>query len=479
MSKIYKYPFGKTILVTNYTTELTPHTFLNDGEIWEKSSVEFFFRQVRNDENPNPNIIDVGAQSGLFSLFAKYLPNSKFHSFEPYKPSYNQLNKNIKLNNITNVKTYNLALSNEECVKILNVPDHKGLNSFCENPLRFNEYEEVPVNTTTLDKLFYDKNIPVDYLKCDTEGWEYFVLQGGVKTIQKYKPKLFIEWNNTNMKQCNIKPEEFQDFIINTLNYKLVHTIGENRLYIHKDIISVFETFLKSNGVQFENNKIKLNDNIEHVKIDIGLSHHAPHSGVWLNKQKNLQVFGFEPYPEHIEYIKLGDKSPMGATHRVDIRNIEDGTFVLVPCALSDKEGKISFYITENDSGCSSLFAPKKECVGPTKEVIKVPVFTLKNFFDLFPWDKMPIIEYIKIDAQGSDLNIIKGAENYLKERVVFVTGEADGLVYKGAESLTTKSLVKYMKSIGFYHIKHKNTKDPTFINKKFMDKKNTYICQM
>ena len=239
-------------------------------------------------------------------------------------------------------------------------------------------------------------------------------------------------------------------------------------------------TFLESNDIVFENNKIRLNKNINRVKIDIGLSHNAPHSAIWLHNQKDLQVFGFEPYPEHVEYIKMGKNCPVGATYRVEKKNIKDGTFVLIPCALSDKSGEINFYVTKDDSGCSSLFAPKKECVGPTKEVIKVPVFTLKNFFDLFPWDKMPIIEYIKIDAQGSDFNILKGAENYLKERVVYITAEADGFQYKGAEKVNSnKVMVKYMKSIGFHHIKHKNTNDPTFLNKKFMDKKYVFIYQM
>ena len=91
------------------------------------------------------------------------------------------------------------------------------------------------------------------------------------------------------------------------------------------------EAFLKSNNVKFENNKIKLNKNIEHVKIDIGLSHHAPHSGIWLDKQKHLQVFGFEPYPKHIEYIKMGKRSPMGATYRVDTKNM----FLFTKCKIT------------------------------------------------------------------------------------------------------------------------------------------------
>ena len=40
-------------------------------------------------------------------------------------------------------------------------------------------------------------------------------------------------------------------------------------------------------------------------------------------------------------------------------------------------------------------------------------------------------------------------------------------------------NMINYMTSIGFQHINHPNTKDPTFINTKFLDKKDEiYIWQ-
>jgi hypothetical protein len=56
---------------------------------------------------------------------------------------------------------------------------------------------------------------------------------------------------------------------------------------------------------------------------------------------------------------------------------------------------------------------------------IKVPVYSLKHFFDIFPWDKYEYIEFIKIDTQGSDLDVVKGAGEYIK-KVVYITIEAE-----------------------------------------------------
>ena len=154
---------------------------------------------------------------------------------------------------------------------------------------------------------------------------------------------------------------------------------------------------------------------------------------------------------------------------------------VIIEKALSnvEKEENMTFYINSKDCGTSSLFKHDEQYLGPIKSEIKVPVISLKMFFDTFPWDRFEYIDYIKIDAQGSDLNVLKGAGNYLKDRVVFVTAEPDGNQYFGAGDCNTKNIVDYMLSQEFKLIKHSNTVDPTFINLKFIDKaKNIYIEQ-
>ena len=100
-------------------------------------------------------------------------------------------------------------------------------------------------------------------------------------------------------------------------------------------------------------------------------------------------------------------------------------------------------------------------------------------FFDNFPWERFEYIDYIKIDAQGSDLNILKSAGKYLQERVVYVTAEPDGKFYDGAEECNINNITNYMLSQNFIKINHKSTIDPTFVNKKFIElAKNIYINQ-
>ena len=139
----------------------------------------------------------------------------------------------------------------------------------------------------------------------------------------------------------------------------------------------------------------------------------------------------------------------------------------------------MKFYVSQNDCGTSSLFPNDKRYLGKIKEVIDVPVYSLKMFFDGFPWEIFQYIDYIKIDAQGSDLNILKSAGSYLSERVVYVTAEGDGQQYIGAHECSEANIISYMESQGFIRIHHRNTVDPTFVNQKYIEEsKNIYIKQ-
>jgi len=191
----------------------------------------FFFDLIPKDKSVN--IVDIGANVGLYSLYAKYLPNAHFYSFEPFDINYNLLNENILLNNITNINTYKIALGEKECKSILNTCiSHNGLHTMGDNPLRFNDIKPVEIDVNTLDNIFFNNNITVDYIKIDTEGYEYYILKGGENTIKKNKPIIQLEYNVTNMKQCNITPKQLMNYINNELNYKIYNLTDEELIII-------------------------------------------------------------------------------------------------------------------------------------------------------------------------------------------------------------------------------------------------------
>jgi len=215
-----------------------------------------------------------------------------------------------------------------------------------------------------------------------------------------------------------------------------------------------------------EDNKIKIPEWAKRVKIDVGLSVNAPNSEVWINNDSDLCVFGFEPNTYNVKHLHSGEK--IWPIH-LDPSKINK-SFFLINSALSNyiSDGE-DFYCTEGDSGTSSLFEPSFFDV---KEKIKIPVITLEYFFNMFPWDKIPHIDQIKIDAQSSDFNIIKGIGNYLIEKIVYLDVETSTRgQYHNLES--PNELKSYLEKNGFDCISWNNF-NATFINKKFSEIKQS-----
>jgi FkbM family methyltransferase len=246
------------------------------------------------------------------------------------------------------------------------------------------------------------------------------------------------------------------------------------------------KNILIASGIPFKDDKILIPDHIKHIKIDIGLSYNAPHSQKWLESEDNLMVFGFEPNPEAVRRMTTPGNKKEHEYHGtpLDIKFLHKSFFV-VPVALSNTGNgeTLDLYVTANDEGCSSLYQPTQAFVQhfnrPVKNITKVPVFTLSNFLQYLPYDKIDYIEYIKVDAQGADLNIIKGGGDFIKDKVVFITLEPEYLTYIDAQENSPSHISSYMNSIGFLHVQHPNTDDPTFINSKFVHLLNSvYVYQ-
>lgn len=64
---------------------------------------------------PNMTVFDVGANVGMATLFfAENCPSARVFSFEPLPPTYAALRGNLELHGLTNVKSFNIGLSEKE-----------------------------------------------------------------------------------------------------------------------------------------------------------------------------------------------------------------------------------------------------------------------------------------------------------------------------------------------------------------------------
>tara|TARA_B100001057_G_C22709451_1_gene895094 strand:- start:86 stop:826 length:741 start_codon:yes stop_codon:yes gene_type:complete len=234
------YVDNKKIMITKETYKFDTDWYSKNGSIYEMESLELFYNfvnnYIKNTNNDKINIIDIGAHTGIYTLYSKFLNNSNYYSFEPQIKAHDNLKDNILLNNISNVNLFNYGLSDKKCNGILKVPGgDKGLATLALNPLRMeknpNTYD---IFLDTIDNCFFDKNINVDFIKIDTEGHEYFILKGGNKTINKYKPLIQLEFNYLNLKQFNLTQKNVEDYL-KSIDYILINKCKEEHIFSHKN----------------------------------------------------------------------------------------------------------------------------------------------------------------------------------------------------------------------------------------------------
>jgi FkbM family methyltransferase len=136
-------------------------------------------------------IIDIGANKGQFAEKAlKAFPHARIYCFEPLPEALNELEKLAKKENLSRVKTLNLALGNREGeVQMFHHLDHNDSSSLLKTTKLYESYypitkkrREISVHLATLDKVA-EKNpelsVPEILIKVDTEGYEKFVIEGG------------------------------------------------------------------------------------------------------------------------------------------------------------------------------------------------------------------------------------------------------------------------------------------------------------
>lgn len=225
MNHQIKYIYGNTIIVSQESIDFNEYTWQNET-VSDLYLIEKFYDLIFE----NSVILDIGAQSGSFTLLSKFFPKSKWYSFEPDPINHDILKKNIEINSISNVSLFNIGLSNEVGSSDLkSCKSHRGLNSYGNSITRFseNDFEIFHTQIDTIDNIFLNEKI--DLIKIDTEGCEYNILDGGKNVIMKYKPKILLEYYEENLMQFGKNFKNLNE-LISELNYEIVEFFSDNIL---------------------------------------------------------------------------------------------------------------------------------------------------------------------------------------------------------------------------------------------------------
>lgn len=242
----YRYTDGRTLVCSPECQRFARHTCQDWGELWETEQPGIFCNHIQRYKNTaNPWIfLDIGAQVGLYAVYVgKRFPSTvALVAFEAFPDAIPFLRETLALNNIPQCTVVPRAVSNvsQSSVSFQSCLSHNGLHTLGAQPHRFHDVHPISVETTTLDDHFSENpedRDPVHALKIDTEGWEYFILEGARRLIETDRPLIQLEWNETNMAQCSVCPAQLEAWI-QEHRYHRAGTFGEDIILVPVELLS-------------------------------------------------------------------------------------------------------------------------------------------------------------------------------------------------------------------------------------------------
>ncbi|WP_371504435.1 FkbM family methyltransferase [Nitrosopumilus adriaticus] len=167
----------------------------------------------------NDIIIDVGANIGTITLTCatKTGEGGKVYSIEPNPVIFEYLERNIKLNHMKNVITFNNAIGNKSGRVDFSVIRSDGQSKIIENDFRndpvVKQGKIIKVPVTSIDELNLQES-EFSLMKIDVEGYEKFVILGASKTIEKINC-IYFEVIEKNYKKYGYSPKEIFNLLKN------------------------------------------------------------------------------------------------------------------------------------------------------------------------------------------------------------------------------------------------------------------------
>jgi len=172
----------------------------NNYKNFIESGESFFFDSILSKFDPKI-CIDVGANIGKFTSEILKRSNATVISFEPLPEPFTHL-VNLKEHWGDRLIIVNKGLGEKSSFSTIyfnnNSSSHASLLQEANELEYVDNNNSQTVEIITLDKFFSENQqyTSIDYIKIDTEGFEYDVLLGSLNTIEKFKPKfIHIEFN--------------------------------------------------------------------------------------------------------------------------------------------------------------------------------------------------------------------------------------------------------------------------------------------
>lgn len=207
----------------------------------------------------------------------------------------------------------------------------------------------------------------------------------------------------------------------------LLKKIGYKLIKINTQIIPVNLTEKENLLSNFYNTLKKINFQPKHI-VDIGANH-----GTWTREALRYFPDAYYTLIEPQNWLKESLQDILDINSKVQFH----------PIGAGEKKGSFLFTIVDRDDSCSFRYT-KDEAKALGFEQIEIPVETLN---DLLLKSNLPIPDLIKIDAEGLDIEVLKGASDFFGKTEIFMV-EA-GIVNKNFNN-SFLELINFMDEKGY-----------------------------
>jgi FkbM family methyltransferase len=157
---------------------------------WEPEVV----RSIQDHVHSGTRVLDIGAQSGFYSLLLSRLVGLEgtVFAFEPLPANFRILEENLRLNSIQNVMIRREAVSDFSGNISFDFPREEV--SLIAGPLlESDNLGTFQVPAISLDEFVRQTGQPIHFIKMDVEGAETAVLRGAVQTLKAFHPSMVVE----------------------------------------------------------------------------------------------------------------------------------------------------------------------------------------------------------------------------------------------------------------------------------------------
>lgn len=175
--------------------EEAPMTLLCSGN-YEAEETDMVYKLLQYyKEDEEFVMFDVGANVGWYSLNGLHsCPKMKLYAFEPSPITYERLVNNLEVNGFCSRIAYNIGFYRESGKLDFYYDSKRAGASSLVNIQEKECIDKISVNMLKMDEWAEENKIEkVDFIKCDVEGSELFVYEGGINLIAKNHPIIFSE----------------------------------------------------------------------------------------------------------------------------------------------------------------------------------------------------------------------------------------------------------------------------------------------